>query len=68
MATGKHHSVFDDCKADDAFSLCLICLSRARGVLFTVQVNQLEDGPVVQQLLLEEFEAERVVSLQGKCT
>ena len=40
---------------------------RSRRVLFTIHVSQLKDSLVVEELLLDQFETEGVIRLDGKC-
>ena len=67
MSTWKNDGVFDYSEADDTLALSFISVGRrGRRVLFTIHVSQFKDSLVVEELLLDKFETEGVVGLDGK--
>ena len=65
MATREHDCVFDHSEANDALALRFPVCSSATCTIGTrvlpVHIRQLKDGLVVEELLLDELERERVV-------
>ena len=67
MSTWKNDSVFDYSEADDTLTLSFISVGRCGWrVLFTIHVSQFKDSLVVEELLLDKFETEGIVGLDGK--
>ena len=69
MATWQNDGVLDYGEADDTLALRFICMGRrSRRILLAIHVSQLKDSLVVEELLLDKFETEGIVRLNGKGT
>ena len=66
MSTWQDDRVFDHGEADDAFSLNVVVCGRCCRILLSIHIGQVKDGAVVKELLLDQFEFKRAVSLDGE--
>lgn len=68
MSTRQYYGVFDDSEANDTFALGFIRLGSRAGVFLAIHVCELEDCPIVEQLLLQKLESKRMVTFHGECS
>ena len=66
MSTRQYYSVFDDSEANDTFALGFIRLGSGAGIFFAIHVCELENCPIVEQLLLQKLESKRMVTFHGE--
>ena len=66
MSTWQDDRVLDHGEADDAFSLNVVVCGRRCRILLSIHIGQVKDGAVVKELLLDQFEFKRAVSLDGE--